>query len=97
MWRTLKKSDLVRNLTAGNWSNMSSLSLLIEEDEDDEDVEDDGVEEEEVPELEGAGSVVDVEADVGDWTADGVEGERSGGAAVPGKQTNKWTYTNMHM
>lgn len=66
MWRTLKKSDLVRNLTAGNWSNMSSLSLLIEEDEEDEEVEDDGVEEEEVPELEGAGRVVDVEAEVGD-------------------------------
>lgn len=63
MWRTLKKSDLVRNLTAGNWSNMSSLSLLIEEDED---VEEDGVEEEEVPEPEGAGRVVDVEAEVGD-------------------------------
>lgn len=68
---------------------MSSLSLLIEEDEEDEDVEEDGVEDEEVPELEGAGRVVDVEADVGDWTADGVEGERSGGAAAPVKYTNR--------
>lgn len=66
MWRTLKKSDLVRNLTAGNCSNISSLSLVTEEDEDDEEVEDEGVDEEEVPELEGVGRVVEETVEVVD-------------------------------
>lgn len=65
MWRTLKKSDLVRNLTAGNCSNISSLSLVTEEDEEEE-VEVEGVDEEEVPELEGVGRVVEETVEVVD-------------------------------
>ena len=45
---------------------MSSLSLVTDEDEDDDEVEDEGVEEEEVPELEGVGRVVEVTVEVVD-------------------------------
>ena len=78
---------------------MSSLSLVTDEDEDDDEVEDEGVEEEEVPELEGVGRVVEVTVevvDVGDWTAEGVEGERSGGAA-PEKCKHEHAYKRIHL
>lgn len=45
---------------------MSILSLVTEDDEDDEEVEDEGVEEEEVPELEGVGRVVELTVEVVD-------------------------------
>lgn len=56
----MKKSERVRNLTAGSWSNISNTSPLTDEDDVEVDVEEDVEEEPEVDDDdEGLGRVVE--------------------------------------